>query len=476
MVSPTISPTSSPTLVLPRYGPTRRTDRPNLGERFAKMGRVIGQPLMPWQEHVATIGTELVRDDVAGMWVPAYRTVVITVARQNGKTMMVLVWELDRCVAWGTPQTVIYTAQTGKDARQKLLNDQMPIVKRSPLDRLVDAYAKAKGEEAISFRSGSRIGVEPTTDHAGHGKTAGLVVLDELFKDTDSAREGALNPTQRTVPDAQALKLSTMGTDASIPWNRTVEAGRQAALEDKGHGIAFFEWSAPEDADSDDVDAWLMANPALGHTITMRTLRADRDDLDEPVFRRTVMNITDSSADDRPIPAAVWARVQSPSASPSGDLVLGVERAMDNSAAALVVADSAGRVEVVAYEPGVGWVEERVVRLAKERAARVVIDPRGPAATHIAGIVRAGVAVEDPTSMELAQWCTKFVDCCADGRLSVRPHPALDAAVEAARRRWSTDIWFWGRKDTISDVSPLVAATWAVGLAVSVEASSPFFM
>ena len=31
----------------------------------------------------------------------------------------------------------------------------------------------------------------------------------------------------------------------------------------------------------------------------------------------------------------------------------------------------------------------------------------------------------------------------------------VDAAVEAGRRRWSGDQWYWNRKDSASDVSPL---------------------
>ena len=38
-------------------------------------------------------------------------------------------------------------------------------------------------------------------------------------------------------------------------------------------------------------------------------------------------------------------------------------------------------------------------------------------------------------------------------------YPVLAAAVGAGRRRVSGDVWTWERRDTLSDISPLVAAT-----------------
>ena len=80
---------------------------------------------MPWQRLVADIGLEL----LPGTMIPAYREILITVPRQNGKTTLMLAFEVQRALGWLKPQGIAYTAQTGKDAREKLLNDQAPLLK-----------------------------------------------------------------------------------------------------------------------------------------------------------------------------------------------------------------------------------------------------------------------------------------------------------------------------------------------------------
>jgi phage terminase large subunit-like protein len=79
---------------------------------------------MPWQQTVADVGFEI--NPETGLM--AYREIVVTVMRQNGKTQLVLATESERCMVWEDPQRVIYTAQTGSDARDKLLEDQVPLL------------------------------------------------------------------------------------------------------------------------------------------------------------------------------------------------------------------------------------------------------------------------------------------------------------------------------------------------------------
>jgi hypothetical protein len=76
---------------------------------------------MAWQEQVANVGLEVLEDGT-----PAYREIVVTVPRQSGKTALVLAWEVHRALAWGSAQAIAYTAQTGFDARRKLMDDQVP--------------------------------------------------------------------------------------------------------------------------------------------------------------------------------------------------------------------------------------------------------------------------------------------------------------------------------------------------------------
>jgi phage terminase large subunit-like protein len=70
---------------------------------------------MPWQSMVTDVAGEV--EPSTGL--PAYREVRVTVPRQSGKTTLVLVVEVDRCVAWGPHQHCLYAAQDRNNSRTK---------------------------------------------------------------------------------------------------------------------------------------------------------------------------------------------------------------------------------------------------------------------------------------------------------------------------------------------------------------------
>lgn len=419
---------------------------------------LIGKPLMPWQRQVLDVAKEI--DESTGRL--AYREVVVTVMRQQGKTTLVLSNEVDTCVR-NRRVEVAYTAQTGSDARKKLLEEHVPLVLESRFEPLVDGIERRHGNEAIRFKNYSRIGVIAGTASAGHGSTLDLGVIDEAFKDLDDRREQAMLPAMVTRPNGQLWVVSTQGTAASLYLNRKCELGRLAVAEDSGRGICYFEWSADPDEDPGDPATWWGCMPALGFTINEDVVRHAYETMDLAEFRRAMLNVQDSSNAEQPIPPRFWGRVQSPSAAPVGELVLGVEAAIDRAWSSLVVADGFGNVELVDYRAGTGWVPGRVRELVAAHGCRVVLDPRGPARGFLAAM--PDVMVEELTSAEVAASALTFVDRVVDGMLQVRPHEALDRAVEAGRRRWSGDQWYWTRKNAVSDVSPLIAASMAVLMA-----------
>jgi len=103
---------NSSLVCLPRWATQRTPGRLTLGGAASAAAIAIRQPLMPWQQLVADVGLEY--EIVDGIVVPFYREVVVTVPRQNGKTTLVLVFEVQRAVGWNEPQRIAYTAQTGR--------------------------------------------------------------------------------------------------------------------------------------------------------------------------------------------------------------------------------------------------------------------------------------------------------------------------------------------------------------------------
>ena len=120
-------------LALPRplYATPQGVGR-SLGGAVAQVSEDMGFDPMPWQQLVMDVALE-----VEG-GVPRYGLVVCSVCRQNGKTTgLVAPLIVHRLLCWGdgpgwgSPQTVVYGAQTLKHGRNKWRDEIWPILQHS---------------------------------------------------------------------------------------------------------------------------------------------------------------------------------------------------------------------------------------------------------------------------------------------------------------------------------------------------------
>lgn len=402
----------------------------------------------------------------------AYREVWFSVMRQSGKTTLALPMEVHRCVSpsWGSPQRVVYTAQTGWEAKTKFLEDQVPIIEASALARLVTKAGggrirRAQGDWGANFGgTGGAIDVLGSSPSAGHGRTLDLGVIDEAWKDEDDRREQAILPAMVTRPMAQLLGFSTMGTDASTYLNRKVDTGRAAASDDAGSGMAYFEWSIPEDANIDDPEVWWTYMPALGHTISEAAVAHARQTMSDGEFRRAFGN-QKTAASERVIPAPVWDAVQDPTAEPSGDLTWGVDLLRNvegHDDAAAIAAAGSGCVALIDHRPGTAWLVDRMKQLYEQRGGRIVIDGGGPAASVADEMEDAGLPVVRLPNAAVVSACGRLYDAVADRKVRVYPSRPLDEAVAGLAKKVVGDRFVWARTASTADVTPLVAATLAM--------------
>lgn len=365
----------------------------------------MGFPLMPWQRLVANVGGEL--DPETGL--PAYRDVVVTVPRQSGKTTLILAWQIQRALGWGAPQKIVYSAQTGNDARKKLVEDWCPILEPRKAKLGIRRILKGMGNESVEFRNGSRIILMASGDDAGHGKTLHLGVKDEFFADTDGRRDQAMGPAMVTIADAQKLTMSTAGTDASVPLNQLVDRGRQAVLAGDRHGIAYFEWSADPAQDPNDPETWWGCMPALGISMTEDTVRHERNvtfAVQPGEFSRAYLNIPTKN-DERLIPASSWALVVGPEHSPADPPTFAVDVNEERSAAAIVQVGGNRVVETLEHRAGLAWFVPRCAELRQKWGGRWVADgsPSAPIASFVPELQAAGIALDLVKASELPAAC-----------------------------------------------------------------------
>jgi hypothetical protein len=399
---------------------------------------------------------------------PAYREVRVTVPRQQGKTGGLLLPVMVHRSLGGVdprPQRLLYTAQDRNHAREKWA-EQVELLDRSPLRRLY-SVRRSNGSERIKWRTGSSWGITASGEKSGHGFTLDLGVIDEAFAQTDDRLVQAFRPAMLTRPWAQLWVVSTAGTDDSVFLRERVEDGRARVEADERTGVAYFEWSAPDDAAAGDPATWAATMPALGTLIDLETVASDYAAMDEGEFARAYLNRW--SAGGAPVfSIAEWVGCLDHESSALGSPAFGLDVSPDRSHASIAAAGgrSDGRIhlELVERRAGTDWIAERLGELVgRHHPIALALDPASPAGSLVTELTQLPVVppLVLVNARQYAQACGALFDDVGTRRIAHRGQPALDDAVIAARRRNIGDAWAWARPSSGVDPSPLIAATLA---------------
>jgi phage terminase large subunit-like protein len=437
---------------------------------------------MPWQRYVADVLLEV--DPDTGRL--AYQEFGLTVPRQSGKSTLILAKAVHRASAtqfFGPRQRIVYTAQTRQKAREKWEEDYAADLETSRAFKAKVQVHKGNGNEHVRFSNRSRFGIEANTEKAGHGGTLDEAYIDEAFAQADGRLEQAFGPAMITRANKQLGWISTAGWRNGSPYlEAKVAYGRRQVELGANTGLAYFEWSADEDADPEDEGGWWDFMPALGHTITPEAIRAelarlkDQGDLND--FRRAYMNqwVNKNSATDSIIPMGVWLDLAAGEPFDTADVAFAVDVSPDRDSAAIGAArrvDGISQVDVADHRPGVEWVIPRMVELDQRyRPIAWVLDPSGPAGSLLPALKQVGIVPTLTGPREMAQACGAFFDAAVGPNPVLRhlDEPSLNAALAAATKRPLGDAWAWSRKS--GDITPLVAATLALH-GYSLYASNP---
>ena len=438
---------------------------------MAAVAEALGWPLMRWQRYVADVANEV--DPTTGEF--AYSAVGLTVPRQSGKTTLTGA-QMEHRTIYRPRRRVWYTAQKREIARDWLLNEHVPGLELSPLK----PYAKvrrAQGSEGVTYPHGSMLRIFAPLPAALHSKQSDLVVCDEAWAhDLERGRQldQAIVPTQATRPGAQVWKVSTAGDESSAWLWETVKRGREAVAEGRRSGVAYFEWSCPDDLDPSASASWELFHPAYGITIGAPQMRAALDELGPVGFSRAYGNRWPEGMGETAaprIPPGRWAAVQVPplrGAPPAGiTLALGFEADRDRGSGTVAVAWRDGarvRCEVADSRPGTGWLAERISDLAARWSPVGIAYPGDSPALDVADtLATAGLPAVPVRGRDWPAACAAFLAAITEGRIRVGSHPALAAAAEVAPGRDSGDGgWVWHRRGSTRSIAPILAATAAM--------------
>jgi hypothetical protein len=224
-------------------------------DEFVKAAAAANIRLLPWQE---LAGRYMTATGPEG-WL--HREVAIVVARQNGKTEL-LVPRILMDLRLG--KRILHTAQNRTLPREVFIRVAWQL---HDTELIPNGIRYANGQEKIQMRNGGSYKIV-APQRGARGLSADTLIFDELREFEDYDIIGAATPTLTASPDPQTIYLSNAGSDASIVLNDLKRRG-----EEGGDGVfAYLEWSAAMDRSIDDRQGWAEANPSLGHFLRMSTL------------------------------------------------------------------------------------------------------------------------------------------------------------------------------------------------------------
>lgn len=416
-----------------------------------------------------------------GRW--SARTVVLLVARQNGKNEITLVRELLGLFVLGE-RLIVHTAHEQESASEQFIKFEEAIREIPEFDARVRRPVHGKGSEAIELKDGARIRFRTRTKGGARGLSGDLLVFDEAYE-VPEATVSAIVPSKSARPNPQMWWTSSAVDQEKHENGVALARQRMRGIKHRPH-VAFFEWAAPGDSPAnvpvsvlDDPEVWALANPALGSRILVETVRDERDgDMGPREFAVERLGIGDWPAIDaesrRVIPVELWRRCAEHDSSKriTSNTAFAVDVNPDRTWASIAVAgrreDQAWQFAVADRRQRTTWVVERCVDLAREHpGASFAILGRAPAASMVMDMEAAGLRVELIDGSAYGRACGDWFDSVISGAVRYpSPQPDLEDALAGAKRSVSENAWTWSRRASTSpDISPLVAVTLALATA-----------
>lgn len=429
--------------------------------------------LNPWQRWLLIHALELNEDRSL-----RFRTVLVLVARQNGKTLVKAVLSLWRLFEGGA-RYLVGTAQDLSQAREVMNEVLVPMMLEVPelrerfdpdaedLDLRRGIWHKTLNDEYFRldsrWRGGRAIGphgprylIKALNRRAGRG-LAGVteVNIDELREQTDHKGWAAISKVVMAIADAQIWCMSNMGDSTSVVLNHL----RGVAMGGQDETLFHAEWSAPEGCPLDDPEMWAMANPSLGYTppaapgmvYTALTEGSIRSALftDPPnVFRTEVLcqgvDILNTAID-----PAGWAACADPGGSAEpGPMALCVEAALEGeqviAMAATPLPDGRVRLDLAAVWDGTDHARAGIKELKSALRPRALgWYPKGPGTVFGATFERLdGMAIKGEKVAEAHMTLADYVE----GRRLIHPdNPLLNEMARHTGTVGSAASWIFDR-------------------------------
>lgn len=468
---------------------------------------ILGLRLFPWQRWLLMHGLELDPDNPR---LYRHRTVIVEHARQNGKTLLMVVLALWHIYCKDS-RTVIATAQDLSRAEASWFEAvewaQSDEELAAMIDKITLAHPKVlrvmhPPDETHPKMFPSEYRVAAAHRRGGRGFSGDLILLDELREHQSWDSWAAVTKTTMARPRSQVWAFSNAGDALSIVlrYQRALAHQRlgwpdgdadkevlgevdpevSTLLETSGDmGAGWFEWSVPPNSARSDMTALAMANGSLNHTDVVEDCITERALLhalatDPPVvFDTECRCVWVTLCDGGPFPEGSWAATADDPANPAQprpdtDSVVCVEisnaRQQTTITRAAFINDTDVLVGVWADRAGTEWVLPYL--LEQRDAYTSVVVRAGSGSPNLAlldVLIEAELPVVEWKGADIGSGYGLMFDRLRDSQITHLTHPGLDmAATSAVVKPLPAGGWIVDPIKSPSDTAPLYAAVGAV--------------
>lgn len=432
-----------PRIYTPPLRPLDRTT--SRGYEVIDFAEMIGFPFLPWQKWAVVHALELTPD---GNF--RFRTVIILVARQNGKSKMKQIISLWRLYIDGA-RLVLGTGQDVTLAREQWQECLHTINDNLWLKAELDIVRRTNGDEWFRLVGGGRYKISAANKRAGRGLSVDELTFDELRTQTSWDAWSSLSKTTQARINGQIWCMSNAGDDSSVVLNQL----RDSAISGRDPSIGIFEWSAEDNCELDDPLAWCQANPGLGHTISEAAIRSALATDPPNVFRTEVLCQRVDQLEGA-VDLLAWKDCTDPAgkidtkAQVAACFDLSPDGLHSSLAVASLMPDGRVRTEIAG-----AWPSTEVARrelpglLAKIRPSAVAFYPSGPGGAlspMLRKLETHSCAVHELTGMKAAEACQGLADLTLARRIIHPGQAILDEHVGGAQKLPSADGWRFTRR------------------------------
>lgn len=437
----------------------------------------LGIQFDEWQDGA---GRAILAKRKDGIYAATVGGVVLSIPRQVAKTFLVGRILIALCILFPGLK-VLWTAHRTRTATNTFRSLQ-GFCNSKRVKPHISHIRTANGEQEIGFRNGSVIMFGAREQGFGRGfDEVDVEVFDEAQILTEKALEDMVAATNQARHPHGAL-LFYMGTPPRpVDPGEAFSLKRAKALDGKSEDMLYIEFSADEDADPDDRDQWLKANPSYPNRTPLESMLRLRENLPgEDAWKREALGIWDPVAGHGVIPGPSWADQTDERSLAVDRFALGVECGPDLAWASVAFAgqrmDGDWHFELDDDQHtrgrGVEWLVPHLESLVEENAQirSVVVDVAGPVAAllekrHERWFFKGTNLEATPVKVaELGVGCATVLSGIVAGGLWHIGQPQLTAAALAAGKRplGDTGMWVWSRKMADSDITPIQAGTLAL--------------